>query len=122
MKIFTCDICGTDDLIRQDDYFVCQSCGTKYAVEEVRKAISDLLDIKFPQIPKVVEQGIEHIYATDTTAINITFTRNRAIFVEVQQAVHALNQQGKRVVQIIYDGSGVGAHISSAWILWERWE
>lgn len=41
MKIFTCDICGTDDLIRQDDYFVCQSCGTKYAVEEVRKAISD---------------------------------------------------------------------------------
>lgn len=27
MKIFTCDICGTDDLVRQGDYFVCQSCG-----------------------------------------------------------------------------------------------
>ena len=56
MKIFTCDICGTDDLVRQGDYFVCQSCGTKYAVDEVKHSISDLLDIK---IPKVVEQGME---------------------------------------------------------------
>ena len=39
MKIFTCDICGTDDLVRQGDYFVCQSCGTKYAVDEVKHSI-----------------------------------------------------------------------------------
>lgn len=118
MKIFTCDICGTDDLIRQDDYFVCQSCGTKYAVEEVRKAISDLLDIK---IPKVVEQGIEHIHSGDPSGFNITTTRDYSIFADVQRAVQILNKQGKRVVQIIY-GGGNGALISNAWILWERWE
>lgn len=57
MKIFTCDICGTDDLVRQGDYFVCQSCGTKYAVDEVKHSISDLLDIKIAPLDKVVQKA-----------------------------------------------------------------
>lgn len=118
MKIFTCDICGTDDLVRQGDYFVCQSCGTKYAVDEVKHSISDLLDIK---IPKVVEQGMEHVSANDRTALGTSLTKDFSIFAEVEKEVKNLNQQGKRVVQIIY-GGGNGAIILNAWILWERWE
>ena len=118
MKIFPCDICGTDDLVRQGDYFVCQSCGTKYAVDEVKHSISDLLDIK---IPKVVEQGMEHVSANDRTALGTSLTKDFSIFTEVEREVKNLNQQGKRVVQIIY-GGGNGAIILNAWILWERWE
>ena len=118
MKIFTCDICGTDDLVRQGDYFVCQSCGTKYAVDEVKHSISDLLDIK---IPKVVGQGMEHVSANDRTALGTSLTKDFSIFTEVEKEVKNLNQQGKRVVQIIY-GGGNGAIILNAWILWERWE
>ena len=118
MKIFTCDICGTDDLVRQGDYFVCQSCGTKYAIDEVKHSISDMLDIK---IPKVVEQGMEHVSANDRTALGTSLTRDFSIFTEVEGEVKNLNQQGKRVVQIIY-GGGNGAIILNAWILWERWE
>ena len=118
MKIFTCDICGTDDLVRQGDYFVCQSCGTKYAVDEVKHSISDLLDIK---IPKVVEQGMEHVSANDRTDLVTSLTKDFSIFTEVEREVKNLNQQGKRVVQIIY-GGGNGAIILNAWILWERWE
>ncbi len=37
MKQLTCEMCGSTDLVKQDGYFVCQSCGCKYSVEEAKK-------------------------------------------------------------------------------------
>ena len=37
MKPLTCEMCGSTNIIKQDGVFVCQSCGTKYSVEEARK-------------------------------------------------------------------------------------
>lgn len=37
MKQLTCEMCGSNDLLKQDGVFVCQTCGTKYSVEEARK-------------------------------------------------------------------------------------
>ncbi len=37
MKPLTCEMCGSNNLIKQEGVFVCQSCGTKYSVEEARK-------------------------------------------------------------------------------------
>ena len=37
MKALTCEMCGSTNLIKQDGVFVCQSCGTKYSVEEAKK-------------------------------------------------------------------------------------
>ena len=34
MKQLTCEMCGSTDLIKQEGVFVCQTCGTKYSVEE----------------------------------------------------------------------------------------
>lgn len=39
MKKITCEICGSNDLIKKDDFFECQLCGTKYSVEAVKKII-----------------------------------------------------------------------------------
>ncbi len=39
MKQLTCEICGSTNLIKQDGVFVCQTCGTKYSVEEAKKMI-----------------------------------------------------------------------------------
>ena len=36
MKQLKCEMCGGTDLIKQDGVFVCQSCGLKYSVEEIR--------------------------------------------------------------------------------------
>ncbi len=32
-----CELCGSNDFLKQDDYFVCQHCGCKYTVEQARK-------------------------------------------------------------------------------------
>lgn len=37
MKQLTCEMCGSTDLMKQDGVFICQSCGTKYSVEEAKK-------------------------------------------------------------------------------------
>ena len=37
MKQLTCEMCGSTDLIKQDGVFVCQTCGTKYSLEDAKK-------------------------------------------------------------------------------------
>ena len=37
MKRIVCEMCGSSDVIKQDGLFVCQSCWTKYSVEEAKK-------------------------------------------------------------------------------------
>ncbi len=37
MKRLACEMCGSTDLIKQDGVFICQTCGTKYSVEEAKK-------------------------------------------------------------------------------------
>ena len=37
MKSITCEMCGSNDLIKDDGVFVCQNCGCKYSVDEVKK-------------------------------------------------------------------------------------
>ena len=40
MSRLTCELCGSTDFLKQDGVFVCQSCGTKYSVEEAKKLMS----------------------------------------------------------------------------------
>ena len=37
MKQLICEMCTSNDLVKQDGFFVCQNCGTKYSVEEAKK-------------------------------------------------------------------------------------
>lgn len=41
MKQLVCEICGSTDLMKQDGLFVCQACGCKYSLEEIKKMLSE---------------------------------------------------------------------------------
>lgn len=44
-KVF-CEACGSNDLVKdQNDYFVCQHCGTKYTVDAVKAMIQGSVEI-----------------------------------------------------------------------------
>ncbi len=42
MKQLTCEMCGSTDLMKQDGVFICQTCGCKYSVEEVKKMFTEI--------------------------------------------------------------------------------
>ena len=47
MKALTCEMCGSTNLIKEDGVFVCQSCGTKYSVDEAKKMmVEGTVDVK----------------------------------------------------------------------------
>lgn len=47
MKALTCEMCGSTNLIKDDGVFVCQSCGTKYSIEEAKKMmVEGTVDVK----------------------------------------------------------------------------
>lgn len=37
MKQLTCEMCGGTDIVKQDGMYICQTCGTKYSVEDAKK-------------------------------------------------------------------------------------
>ncbi len=37
MKVIKCELCGSNQFIKQDGVYVCQHCGTKYSAEEAKK-------------------------------------------------------------------------------------
>lgn len=37
MQAIKCEMCNSIDVVKDGDYFVCQSCGTKYTVEQAKK-------------------------------------------------------------------------------------
>ena len=49
-----CEICGGNDIVKQDGVFICQSCGCKYSVEDVRKMMSN--STNEPQVNKDMER------------------------------------------------------------------
>ena len=39
MKAIKCELCGSNELVKEDDYFVCKYCGTKYSTQEAKKML-----------------------------------------------------------------------------------
>ena len=39
MKAIKCEMCGSNDIIKKDGYYVCENCGTKYTPDEARKML-----------------------------------------------------------------------------------
>lgn len=39
MKAIQCELCGSNELVKDGDYYVCRYCGTRYTVEEARKLL-----------------------------------------------------------------------------------
>lgn len=47
MKALRCEMCGSQNLVKDGGVFVCQSCGTKYTVEEAKKMmVEGTVDVK----------------------------------------------------------------------------
>ena len=60
MKKIVCEVCGSSNIVKKEGYFVCQDCGVKYEVSEVKKLLSECEE-ENTQIASDIEQesGLE---------------------------------------------------------------
>lgn len=42
MKAIVCEMCNSNDVVKCDGLYVCQSCGTKYSTEDAKKLMVDI--------------------------------------------------------------------------------
>ena len=63
MKRLTCEMCGSTDLVKQDGMFVCQTCGTKYSVEEAKKMmIEGNVDVSGSTVKVDSSEELDNLY------------------------------------------------------------
>ncbi len=63
MKRIVCELCESTNLIKQNGMFVCQSCGTKYSLEDAKKMMVEVDD------PAGSESGLSVPVAEDNPQI-----------------------------------------------------
>jgi uncharacterized Zn finger protein (UPF0148 family) len=65
MKRLTCEMCGSNDLVKQNGMLVCQSCSTKYSVEEAKKMmIEGTVDVSGSSVKIDTSDELENWYKT----------------------------------------------------------
>lgn len=63
MKAMVCEMCQSNDLVKQDGVFVCQHCGTKYSIEEARKLmIEGKVDVSGSTVNIDSTKKLENLY------------------------------------------------------------
>ena len=55
MAAIMCELCGSNDVVKQGEYFVCQHCGTKYTVEDAKKLIGTVKIDKTDEVQKYLQ-------------------------------------------------------------------
>ena len=83
MKQLTCEMCGSTDLMKQDGVFVCQTCGTKYSVEEAKRMmIEGTVDVQ--GMVKIDGSGeLENLYQIARRAKDENNIENAAKYYEL---------------------------------------
>ena len=83
MKQLTCEMCGSTEMLKQDGVFVCQSCSTKYSVEEAKKMM----------VEGVVEvTGTVKVDKTDSVANLLKLAENALSAKNLKEAVEYANR------------------------------
>lgn len=54
MQAMVCELCGSNDIVKQDGVYVCQHCGTKYTVEEAKKLMGTVKIDKSEEVKKLL--------------------------------------------------------------------
>ena len=45
MEKVCCEVCNSNHIVKEGDFFICESCGTKYKVEDLRKMVFGTVEV-----------------------------------------------------------------------------
>ena len=84
MKQLICEMCGGTDLVKQDGVYICQSCGTKYSVEEARKMmVEGTVDVSGSTVKVDTSVELANLYQIARRAKDDNNSENAAKYYEM---------------------------------------
>ena len=84
MKVLKCEICGSTELVKQDEFFVCQYCGAKYSPEEAKKMmIEGTVDVSGSTVKVDDSAELENLYKIARRAKDDNNSENAAKYYDM---------------------------------------
>lgn len=83
--MFSCEVCGSTELIKQDGAFTCKGCGCQYTVEEVRKMMGNVgpTTPTNPVTATATTNELDNLYQIARRAKNDNNSENAAKYYEM---------------------------------------
>lgn len=63
MKAIVCEMCGSNNVVKEGDFYVCQNCGTKYTPESARKLMVEVegkVDVSGSSVKVDTTDNVKH--------------------------------------------------------------
>ena len=92
MKKIVCEMCCSNDVIKDGEFYVCQACGTKYTVESARSLLKDIgtLDIK-GKVEIDSSNQVESLTAMANNALSLNNYKDALNYIEKILAIDPQN-------------------------------
>ena len=55
MSTLVCELCNSNDLVKENGVYVCQHCGTKYTIEEAKKLLGTVKIDRTDELEKLLQ-------------------------------------------------------------------
>ena len=84
MKALACEMCGSNDVVKQDGLYVCQHCNTKYTLEEARKLmIEGKVDVTGSTVKVDNTDELENLYELARRAVKEKNTEKTLVKMDI---------------------------------------
>lgn len=120
MQAIKCEMCGSNDIIKDDGLYVCNNCGTKYTVEEARKLMGTVEIDHSTDTKNILQNAIKTYNTGDYSTAQNLFTQVLNLDPENPEATlfRALASQGQRATIVVSTNSAIQLSISLAHKQW----
>ncbi|MBR5947887.1 MAG: TFIIB-type zinc finger domain-containing protein [Clostridia bacterium] len=84
MQAIVCEMCGNNDIVKEDGLYVCRYCGTKYSVEEARKLLIEVkVDVSGSKVKVDESEKLENLFVLARRAFETKDYDNAAKYYEM---------------------------------------
>lgn len=83
MQKMICELCGGNEFVKDGDFFVCQSCGTKYTLEDARILLKGSIDVSGSTVKIDSTSELENLYTVARRAKNDGNTETAAKYYDM---------------------------------------
>jgi len=84
MQALVCEMCGNNDIVKEDGLYVCRYCGTKYSVEEARKLLIEVkVDLSGSKVKVDESEKLDNLFVLARRAFETKDYDNAAKYYEM---------------------------------------